>query len=98
MTAVFSGERGREQIENEVQSGEFLPGVKAETLRAFVLAFSYGYALFREPFAREMNVDLAQLDEEVTALYSTLLESIMTAKTPTKRARNEETKGHLRHV
>lgn len=63
-------DRVRDSLQRDKDEGTLDPGVDTTALHALLVTAAYGYALYREPFARELGVDLGELDTRVLALLA----------------------------
>ncbi|HET9692630.1 MAG TPA: TetR/AcrR family transcriptional regulator [Acidimicrobiales bacterium] len=79
-------EQTREGLQRAVDAGELDADVDLDALHTVLVTAGYGYALYREGFARELGVDVETLDGKVNdLLYGRLLDGLKPAPPPTAR-------------
>ncbi len=61
-------DRVQDSMRRDKAEGTLAADVDTTALHALLVTGAYGYALYREPFARELGIDLEELDERVLAL------------------------------
>lgn len=70
-------EHTQEGLHRAVDAGELAADIDLDALHALLVTATYGYALHREAFARELGVDVAELDEKVgDLLYGRILDGL----------------------
>jgi AcrR family transcriptional regulator len=70
-------DRTREGLRRDVAEGHLDPDVDLVALHALLVSSVFGYSLYREAFARELGIDVGELDARVDALvFKKLLGSI----------------------
>lgn|GEM_PF-529499 len=75
-------DRTREGLRRDVAEGHLDPDVDLVALHALLVSSVFGYSLYRESFARELGVDVDELDARVDKLvFKKLLGSIATLPT-----------------
>lgn len=72
-------ERTRTALERDKQSGDLPADSDAVALHVFMVAAYKGYLVFREPFARDIDVPVEQLDARVSAVHDQVLDALVRA-------------------
>lgn len=73
----------------DVETGELPPDSDVELLHVMTASTYLGYAIFREAFADETGISLADLDERARAVYDRMLDAL--AAGPVNPAKNAAT-------
>lgn len=71
-------DRTREALERDKATGALPADADGEALHVLTAAAYMGYVLFRESFARDVDIPLAELDKRVTAAYRRAVEDMAT--------------------
>ncbi|MEV0702423.1 helix-turn-helix domain-containing protein [Saccharopolyspora sp. NPDC050389] len=66
-------ERTRQALDRDRTTGALPPDADADVLHAMTAATYLGYCIFRETIARELGVELDELDERAGAVYERLV-------------------------
>lgn len=61
------------RLREAVKTGELDPDLDRMALHAFLVTSVYGYVLYREAFAAELDVDIASLDADYVELYKRIM-------------------------
>ena len=69
-------------LRDEIDAGEYGPGMDAEASHALTLALACGWSLLRQSFARQLGVPVEQLDARVEALVLRMGESLQALEDP----------------
>ncbi len=69
----------QKRLRQDVERGEIDPDVDLTAFHALLVTAAYGYTLYRESFARELGVDVEDLDARVGSL---IFDRIIPAVTP----------------
>ena len=80
-------EEGLSQLRKDVIDGDIHREHDLEALQVTLSALLRGYRIFREPYANRLNIDADELDERVSNVMRTFLESV--AKAPSTLPKNK---------
>ncbi|MDA3629648.1 TetR/AcrR family transcriptional regulator [Saccharopolyspora oryzae] len=75
-------ERTREALDRDRETGALPPDADADVLHAMTAATYMGYCIFREAIARELGVELDELDARAGAVYEQLVTGLAAPTTP----------------
>jgi hypothetical protein len=83
-------EEGLSQLRKDVIDGDIHREHDLEALQVTLSALLRGYRIFREPYANRLDIDADELDERVSNIMRTFLESV--AKAPSTLAKSKGAK------
>ena len=69
-------EEGLSQLREDVIDGDIHREHDLEALQVALSALLRGYRIFREPYANRLDIDADELDERVSGIMRTFLESV----------------------
>ncbi|MFJ7948649.1 TetR/AcrR family transcriptional regulator [Streptomyces sp. NPDC096354] len=71
-------DRTRQALERDLREGELPEGADGLVMHAMTAATYLGYCIFREAIARDLDLDLEELDERASEVYDRMLEGLTT--------------------
>jgi hypothetical protein len=69
-------DRTRAALARDVQQGDLPADADAVAMHVFTVAACKGYVIFREAIARDLGLDVAEVDARVSAVYDTVLAAL----------------------
>ncbi len=69
-------EEGLSQTKQSVLDGEVHKDHDLEALQIAISGLTRGYSIFREPYAKRLNIPVEELDQRVKGIYRTWLEAM----------------------
>jgi AcrR family transcriptional regulator len=69
-------DRTRAALARDVQQGDLPADADAVATHVFTVAACKGYVIFREAIARDLGLDVAEVDARVSAVYDTVLAAL----------------------
>ncbi|HZY75601.1 MAG TPA: TetR/AcrR family transcriptional regulator [Jatrophihabitantaceae bacterium] len=69
-------DRMRAALERDLEQGDLPADADAVAMHVFTVAACKGYVIFREAIARDLGLDVAEVDARVGAVYETVLAAL----------------------